>query len=72
MKAIKENSGKAIPRCCAKCGGIRFETVEDGIQCFYCGWLFYLTDEQIEAIQRGGLDKTNPACKDSATGKETI
>jgi len=60
--AIKDLT-RDIPRCCAKCGGTNFELVEDGIQCINDGWLFYLSDEQIETIKQAALDKTNSVCK---------
>jgi len=67
--AIKDLE-KALPRCCAKCGGTSFELVEDGIQCINDGWIYYLSDEQIDTIKREGLDKMNPVCKDRCNGKE--
>jgi len=63
MKAIK-NLDKELPLCCAKCGGTRFEVVEDGLQCFFDGWIHYFSDDQIAAFRKRALDKTNPVCKD--------
>jgi len=63
MKALKVLQTE-LPRRCAKCGSERFELEEDGLQCFYCCWIFYLTDAQIDAIKREGLDKTKSVCND--------
>ena len=70
MKAMKERLGTELPRCCAKCGKTRFELVDDGLQCIYDGWIYYLTEEQIAAIRREGLDKMKPVCQDRGNGKE--
>jgi len=67
--AIKDLE-KALPRCCAKCGGTSFELTEDGLQCIYDGWIYYLSPDQIDAIKREGLDKTESVCNDRGNGKE--
>ena len=63
-KTIQANLSAVLPKCCAKCGGVRFEVVEDGLQCIYDGWICYLIDELIEAIRREGLDKMKTVCHD--------
>lgn len=70
MKAWKANLGEGLPLCCAKCGKTRFELVDDGLQCIYDGWIHYLTEEQIAAIRRKGLDKMKSVCHDRGNGKE--
>lgn len=59
-----------IPDVCPKCGSNRFEREGDELSCFNCGWVLYLSQEQITALDGGGLDKTEPVCNDRATGQE--
>lgn len=70
MKAWKASIGVAPPTQCAKCGRSEFELVDDGLQCLYDGWIAYLTDEQIAAFRREGLDKMKTVCHDRGNGKE--
>jgi len=61
--------GNPLPDVCPKCGCTQFQAEGDEISCFNCGWVCYLSEEQITALNEGGLDKTRTVCKDVTTGR---
>lgn len=60
--------GFSIPTCCPKCGSLRMEVTDEGLECIKCGWVQYLTERQLKKIRRMGLDKIKCVLQNKLNG----